>query len=237
MRLRRDLAWLGGVVSPLLVVIDYPEDVRADMVLSLLTALRGREEPACVILTARTLGIWWTEDIIGALQREGIPYTALPPLELPRRHPSITGVFQYPLRAFSTSPGRTPREMITPPPDRRWTTLDLVMLAWLTAQGTAALPTSPEQLYDEILAREFDYWTRVCLRRGMTAPPARLLPAVGGAVTLLAPTPQRVAATLRAVEKFEGGEQMAARDRCGHRDRAATGFRDRRGGAPPRSGG
>jgi hypothetical protein len=232
-----DLRRLAGVVSPLLIVIDYPEDVRADTVVSLLQALRGREEPACVILTARTLGTWWTEDIISALRREGTPYTAFPPLELPRRHPSTTGVFQRALRAFSALPGMSPVEVITPPPDRRWTTLDLVMLAWLAAQGTAALPTSPEQLYAEILAREFAYWTRVCLRRGMTARPARLLPAVGGAVTLLAPTPQRVAATLRAVEKFEGGEQMAARDRCGHRDRAATGFRDRRGGAPPRSGG
>ena len=197
-----DLGWLAGVVSPLLIVIDYPEDVRVDVVISLLTALRGREEPACVILTARTLGSWWSKDIIKALQREGIPYTALPSLGLPPRHPSSTGVFRRALRAFSTLPGMSPVE--APPPDPRWTTLDLVMLAWLAAQGAAELPTSPEQLYDEILDGEFDYWGRVCLRRGMKEPPQELLPTVGGAVTLLAPTPKRVAETLLAVKAFEG---------------------------------
>ncbi|MGH4022219.1 MAG: hypothetical protein ACRDT0_23890, partial [Pseudonocardiaceae bacterium] len=198
-----DLEWLAGVVSPLLVVVDYPEDVRADTVISLLKALRGREEPACVILTARTLGTWWT-DIISALQRDGAPHTALPPLELPRRHPSTTGVFQRALRAFAQLPGMAPAEVATPPSDRRWTTLDLIMLAWLAAHGAAALPTSPEKLYDEILDREFDYWRRVCLRRGLADPPPRLLPAVGACVTLLAPTPDRVATTLRAVDAFEG---------------------------------
>ncbi|MGH8921187.1 MAG: hypothetical protein ACRD0H_23115, partial [Actinomycetes bacterium] len=198
-----DLEWLAGVVSPLLVVVDYPEDVRAEAVISLLQALSGREEPACVILTARVLGGWWKE-ITGSLDRDAIPYTAFPPLVLPRRHPSTTGVFQRALRAFAQLPGMTPATVTTPPPDRRWTTLDLVMLAWLAAQGAAALPTSRDRLYDEILDREFEYWVRVCWRRGMADPPGHLLPAVGACVTLLAPTLDRVEPALRAVEAFDG---------------------------------
>ncbi|MGH3977378.1 MAG: hypothetical protein ACRDS9_29315, partial [Pseudonocardiaceae bacterium] len=197
-----DLPWLASMVSPLLIVIDYPEDVQSGAVISLLQALSGRSEPTCLVLTARALSGWWTQ-ITSTLDREGVVYTTLPPLELPRRHPSVTGVFQRALRAFAQLPGMTPTEIDTPPPDRRWTTLDLIMLAWLAALGAPALPTSPQRLYDEILTREFDYWTRVCQRRGMSDPPERLLPAVGACVTLLAPTPQRVASALRAVEAFD----------------------------------
>ena len=201
-----DLAWLAGVVSPLLVVVDYPEDVRADTVFSLLQALRDREEPACVVLTARTLGTWWTKDILGALQREGIPHAELL-VELPPRHPRTTGVFQRALRAFGELPGMASADVDTPPPDRRWTTLDLIMLAWLAAHGATALPTSPEQLYDQILDREFDYWRRVCLRRGMAEPHDELLPTVGACVTLLAPTPTRVEPILRAVAALTRADQ------------------------------
>ena len=159
-----DLAWLASMVSPVLIVIDYPEDVRSGAVITLLQALSRRSEPACLVLTARTVSGWWSE-ITSALDRDGVAYTTLPPLELPRRHPSVTGVFQRALRAFAQLPGMTPAEIDTPPPDRRWTTLDLIMLAWLAALGAQALPTSPPQLYDEILTREFDYWRRVCRKR------------------------------------------------------------------------
>ncbi len=204
-----DLEWLAEVVSPLLVVVDYPEDVRAGMVISLLQALGERAEPACVVLTSRALGAWWNT-ITGDLNRNGVPYTPLPPLELPRRHPSVTGVFRRALRAFTEHLGAAPVEESLPPSNPRWTTLDLVMLAWLAAQGTAALPTSPEQLYDEILEREFNYWTRVSEKKGWGEPPERLLPAVGACVTLLAPTPQRVEATLRAVPMLEKEDMRRA---------------------------
>ncbi|MGQ0777760.1 MAG: hypothetical protein ACT4NY_25690 [Pseudonocardiales bacterium] len=199
------LQWLAGVVSPLLVVVDYPEDVRAGTVISLLKALRSREEPTCVILTARVLGGWWKE-ITDALDREAVPYTAFP-LELPRRHPSTTGVFQRAWRAFVQRLGLALVDAATPPPNQRWTTLDLIMLAWLAAQGATALPTSPEKLYDEILDREFRYWTRVCRQRGLADPPDGLLPAVGACVTLLGPTPDRVEPTLRAVAALQQADE------------------------------
>lgn len=201
-----DLPWLASMVSPLLVVIDYTEEIKAEAVASVLQALRNRTEPTCLVLTARALGGWWKE-ITSKLEADGCPYTALPPLELPRRHPSATGVFQRALRAFAQLPGMTPTGIDTPPPDRRWTTLDLIMLAWLAALGAAELPTSPQELYDEILNREFGYWTGVCQRRGMSDPPERLLPAVGACVTLLAPAPDRIAPVLSAVEAFDNENQ------------------------------
>jgi len=189
-----DLEWLAGVVSPLLIVVDYPEEVRAGLVISLLSALHERTEPACVVLTSRALGGWWNE-ITSELDGDGIPYITLPPLELPARHPSGNGVFQRALRAFTEHPA----EERLPPPNPRWTTLDLAMLAWLAAHDTPDLPTSPEKLYDEIIDRELRYWARVSEKEDWGKPPPRLLPTVGACVTLLAPTPQRLDATLQAV--------------------------------------
>ncbi|MDQ3886483.1 MAG: ATP-binding protein, partial [Actinomycetota bacterium] len=155
-----DLEWLAGVVSPLLIVVDYPEEVRAGLVISLLSALHARTEPACVVLTSRAFGSWWNE-ITRGLDGDRVPDTSLPPLELPARHPSGNGVYQRALRAFTEHLAAAPVEERLPPPNPRWTTLDLVMLAWLAVQGATDLPTSPEELYDEILDREFCYWERV----------------------------------------------------------------------------
>ncbi len=201
-----DLRWLAGLVAPLLVVLDYAEDAQSATAISLIEALRGRPEPACVVLTARGLGGWWRE-ISSSLTRDGIPFAALPPLELPRRHPSVTGVFQRARRAFAKHLGTAEAEIDNPPHNPRWTTLDLVMLAWLAAHGTTALPNSPSELYDEILVREFDYWSRVCAKRGMSQPPERLLRAVGACVTLLAPTPERVTEAIRAVPDLTGAPE------------------------------
>ncbi|MGH3565294.1 MAG: hypothetical protein ACRDRH_04535, partial [Pseudonocardia sp.] len=198
-----DLSWLAGLATPLLVVLDYAEETQAATAISLLTALAARTEPACVILTARAVGGWWDE-IAATLETDDHPYLPFPPLELPRRHPSVTGVFQRALRAFAGLPGRTPVDTDNPPHNPRWTTLDLVMLAWLAAHGATTLPTTSQQLYDEILEREFDYWTRVCQRRHREQPPRRLLPTVGACVTLLAPRPHRVAAVLAAAPAFDG---------------------------------
>ena len=204
-----DLGWLAGLPKPLLVVLDYAEDARAATAISLLTALAARTEPACVILTARAVGGWWAE-IASTVENDDHPYLPFPPLELPRRHPSVTGVFQRALRAFAQLPGMTLVDIDNPPHNPRWTTLDLVMLAWLAAHGAATLPTTPQLLYDEILSREFGYWTRVCERRELGPPPRRLLSAVGACVTLLAPRPHRVAEVLASVPALEREDMWRA---------------------------
>ena len=107
------------------------------------------------------------------------------------------------LRTFAELTQADAADERLPPENPRWTTLDLVLLARLAAHQSAKLPTSPELLYDEILTREFDYWTRVGRQRGTAAPPRDLLPVVGACVTLLGPTPRRLAHVLAAVPQFE----------------------------------
>jgi CheY-like chemotaxis protein len=57
--------WLAGVVSPVLVVLDYA-DGRVVDVIALLTALRARRgPPAVVLLTARAIDGDWLATITG----------------------------------------------------------------------------------------------------------------------------------------------------------------------------
>jgi Tetratricopeptide repeat len=206
-----DLAWFGTVVSPLLVVVDYAEDAKAADIRILLRAVQGRAEPTCVLLTARAIGGWWDE-VARDLRDSGHAYDQLP-LRLPDRHPRTTGVFRTALRTFATAKpsgdpdvrGKVPpvTEMIRPPAGR-WTTLDLIMLAWLAATGTVPLPASHSELYEEILRHEIAYWRRTFSSRYGPEPVEDVLRAAGACVTLLAPTPENVSTLLTAVAELGG---------------------------------
>ena len=206
-----DLAWFGTVVSPLLVVVDYAEEAKTADICDLLRAVQGRAAPTCVLLTARTIGGWW-DDVARDLRDSGHAYDRLP-LGLPDRHPRTTGVFRTALRAFAAAEpsggpemsGKVPHHAGTiRPPTGRWTTLDLIMLAWLAATGTAQLPASQGELYGEILRHEIRYWRRTFSRRYGSEPVEDVLLAAGACVTLLAPTPERVSRVLTAVTELGG---------------------------------
>ncbi|MFD0573415.1 hypothetical protein ACFQ0T_34515 [Kitasatospora gansuensis] len=193
-----DLAWLGRVASPLLVLVDYAEEARWEEVSRLLRALRGRRSPTCVVLTARSVGSWWHDEIADALAKEGHPYL-LRDIPLTARHPRAAGVYRAALRAFApettlgTAPGREPESY-------RWTTLDLVMLAWLAVHGPGAPPESEQALHAEILRHELAYWRRAYRTQIGAKPPADLLRTAGACVSLLGPRRERLAAVLGAVE-------------------------------------
>ncbi|MGH3623537.1 MAG: hypothetical protein ACRDQ5_17350, partial [Sciscionella sp.] len=196
-----ELRWLAGIVSPLVVVIDYAEAAKQVDVINLLAELRAREQPACVLLTARSVGDWWTSRIHPGLQRRNIPFTMLE-LGLPSRHPRTTGVFRTALRAFSSDPELAVDEI--DPPGGRWTTLDLIMQAWLRAHGSTELPASRSELYEKILVHEFQYWQDTAETRGMPRRPTRrILRAAGACLSLLTPTAPRLRSVLTAVDTLD----------------------------------
>ncbi|MFF4060093.1 hypothetical protein ACFYZ0_30630 [Streptomyces sp. NPDC001708] len=207
----QDRAWLSDVASPLLVVVDYVEDRKSGDVINVLRTLREREAPTCLLLTARTVSGWWEEEIAVALKEDGHPY-ALHDSALAARHPRQTGVYRAAVRSFGGS------ELVAmgsaPPPDPdsgRWTTLDLVMLAWLAARadGTGAAPpsappstpTSEKDLYEKILDHELGYWVRAYKARvGMPSKRTKaMLREAGACLSLLAPQEERLDHTLKAV--------------------------------------
>ena len=97
--------WLAGVVSPVLVVLDYA-DGRVDDAIALLAALRRRVgPPAVVLLTARSLEGEWLADIVEALDSDTHPYRR-EPIGLPDHHPDAVDVYHRTVAALTDQPGR-----------------------------------------------------------------------------------------------------------------------------------
>ena len=200
------LAWLATVVSPLLVVVDYADAARTNDVVDLLKALRGRHSPTRVLLTARSAGShlagesgssWW-DDICDSDELTGADHRLFPPMRLAPRHQSEPGVLRKALTAFGGNPGHAEAILDRPHADR-WTTLDLVMLAWLDAHDDNEHPTQRPSLYRRILRHEFRYWQRIFRSRGWAEPPEAMLRKAGAVITLLAPTTERLSTTLAAI--------------------------------------
>lgn len=202
----KDLRWLAGLPKPLLVVVDYAE-AKQQVVLKLMRELSSRVQPACVILTARAVGDWWTDELAADLVSTGVRHAFID-IRLPDRHPKPHRVFRRALRAFGMNP--LDAETVDPP-EGRWTTLDLVMQAWLRAHGITDLPSSRTKLYDEVLSFELRYWRKTAKVRGLKRPPRTVLRSAGAVLSLLAPTEDRVAATLTAVAALDSDRVDAER--------------------------
>ncbi|MFE9603577.1 hypothetical protein ACFYNQ_34075, partial [Streptomyces hokutonensis] len=203
----QDCAWLSRVASPLMVVVDYAEDHKSADVINTLRTLQDREAPTCLLLTARSIGGWWDEEIAKALE-DDTHRLLVQQLPLAARHPRQTGVYRAALRSFGAP--ETTVMGSTPPPDPnsgRWTTLDLVMLAWLAARPSddnTETPTSEEPLYEKILKHELDYWVRT-YKSQIGKPSKRtreMLREAGACVSLLAPREDRLDHALTTIAEL-----------------------------------
>ncbi|MEU1520518.1 hypothetical protein ABZ490_51970, partial [Streptomyces sp. NPDC005811] len=203
--------WLGTVVSPTLIVLDYADARTADAE-HLLTILKRRIErgaaPAVVIMTARAISGQWLDTLRKAWTRDGHLISEGPPLALPPEHPAGTALFRRAARAFHQGPDD---ELDLEAADRAapadWTTLDYILLALLAARSPDRLPTTREALYEEVLDHERAYWAQTyrknaSLSRDADAPVDLLSRAVAS-LTLRAPTTRKeIHAALRAVEEL-----------------------------------
>ncbi|GHH84104.1 hypothetical protein GCM10018781_72720 [Kitasatospora indigofera] len=197
-----DCAWLGRVASPLLVVVDYAEDHRTTDVINLLRVLRDREAPTCLLLTARSVAGWWDNQIAVDLRRTDHRHT-LRNVPLAPQHPRQAGVYRSALRSFGAAEAAVlgaapPADLASGP----WTTLDLVMLAWLEAHFPGAHhPTEAPGLYEHILDHEFQYWERAYSSQiGRTSDDVlQVLREAGALLTLLAPKRCRIGQVLKGI--------------------------------------
>ncbi|WP_219539421.1 tetratricopeptide repeat protein [Nonomuraea guangzhouensis] len=191
------LRWLSSLASPLMVVVDYAEAAKPGNITDLLRALADRPHATRVLLTARSLGPWW-EEVLRSTRDGERRWDVDDPIQLQRRHPNDKGVFRHAAKVFARRGGR---DVPTSPetPTGSWTTLDLVMLAWLAANGSTDLPATRGALHTTVLNAEIRYWARtIQTRTGLTlGRPA--LEAVGACLSLLAPQPARLSDALSAV--------------------------------------
>ncbi|MGH8909961.1 MAG: tetratricopeptide repeat protein [Egibacteraceae bacterium] len=191
--------WLAGTASPLLVAIDYAEARWAEAA-EVIAALRERPgSPTCVVLTARETAGGWLEELDGALTESRIqPVGEF--VHLQPSHVRPERVFRRALEAFSAR-FDTPRPDLGPPRRRdSWTTLDVVLRAWLAALGTDAVPTTRSELYDEVLTHERRYWRDTYKSRSTELPTRRAFNRAAACLTLVNPEPDRATEALAAVQ-------------------------------------
>ncbi|MFE1437227.1 tetratricopeptide repeat protein [Streptomyces sp. NPDC058739] len=206
-----DLQWLTRVVSPLMVVVDYAETVGRQEVTRLLRAVEERDSVSVVVLTTRKAGEWW-DGVTSDLRRSGHGY-ALLPLSLPRAHPRTAGVFRTALRAFGP-PGAALDGIEAP--GGRWTTLELIMLAWLRVRGGhPAEGWDRRSLYDAVLEHEFGYWRDAVAQPNGQPGRVAFLPgearSIGAVLSLLGPTAGRLPHVLSALATFERSRERRNR--------------------------
>uniref|UniRef100_UPI0005EF9605 ATP-binding protein n=1 Tax=Streptomyces sp. FxanaA7 TaxID=1265492 RepID=UPI0005EF9605 len=203
--------WLGTVVSPTLIVLDYADARTADAE-QLLALLKRRTDrgaaPAVVVMTARAVNGQWLTALSKAWNNDGHLVRMRDPLHLPPEHPAGAALFRRAARVFHHGPDD---ELDLDAADRAaptdWTTLDYILLALLAARSSGRLPTTREDLYEEVLTHERAYWAQTYkknagLNREADAPLDVLNRAVAS-LTLRAPTRRKeINAALRAVEEL-----------------------------------
>lgn len=189
------LPWLVQVTAPLLVVVDYA-DTRVMQTRNLLTAIRSRAgRPALIILTARSIAGEWLEEVTGPLRSDGHKHSS-ELLALPDAHPESANVYARTFRRLADS-NADPPPLPHAPPGTSWTTLDHVLHGWFQARKHQRPPETREELYDEILHHELDYWARSYTRVTNEPSPDRdLLRRAGAILTLLSPSTEDAADTL-----------------------------------------
>ncbi|MEV4333454.1 hypothetical protein AB0K02_23420 [Streptomyces sp. NPDC049597] len=208
--------WLGTVVSPTLIVLDYADARTADAE-HLLTILKRRVDrgaaPAIVIMTARAINGQWLTTLRRTWNRDGHLVREGDPLHLPPEHPAGAAIFRRAARTFHQGPDTDlDLEAADQAAPADWTTLDFILLALLAARSPDQLPTTREELYEEVLAHERTYWTQTHNRiAGLPKDadaPLDVLNRSVASLTLRAPTTRReVHAALRAVEELRDDTQ------------------------------
>ncbi|MCX4750402.1 tetratricopeptide repeat protein [Kitasatospora sp. NBC_01287] len=201
-------AWLGAVTSPTLIVLDYA-DARAADARDLLAVLKRRTQrgatPAVLVLTARSTDGQWLTTLRKGWERDGHPCRERPPLRLPPEHPDGAALFRRALRTFQHDPDLADPESFHAAAPQEWTTLDHLLLAFHLSSGPDRVPTTREELYEEVLGHERDYWAQTYRKTtGTTADaPRHVLDRAVACLTLRAPTtrPQTLNA-LRAVAEL-----------------------------------
>ncbi|MGH8898457.1 MAG: hypothetical protein ACRDZ4_15930 [Egibacteraceae bacterium] len=215
--------WLGEVVSPMLVVLDYADGRAADAAV-LLKALRVRRGPPAVVLcTARSTEGDWLADIVASLDDDRHPFRR-EDVGLPDTRPDALDVYWRTVAALTSAADAV--AVPDPPHNIRWTTLDLVLLGWIAAQGTPTLPKTRGELYDEALRHEESYWCTVYRDRVAERQPSRTrLRTAAACLSLVAPTEPQAGSVLEAVTDLAED----ARERHDVRDTLVACFRSEAG--------
>jgi len=202
------LEWLATTLSPLVVAIDYAEGRIAQVGAAIQVLGRRSAGPTVILLTARDAGPWF-KDLKGAHKRDA----DIREVDIAERPSNVERIHRHALTAFARemNGAYAPPGLLNSNPVTgldRWTTLDVVMRAWLTAhRGVATTVTTRAELYDEILEHEESLWAKVWRgRHATTALTDPIRAAFAPAAALVSCASPTVDQTLRIV-RCAGGEE------------------------------
>ena len=154
---RVNMERLRAIGAPLFVAVDYADSYSTSELVELIEKLNtNRNHPAFMMLLARTDGAWWAE-AQGALERHGTQLHAASLSPLPPVAVNPRQLWKAAATRFGADPNNQPKAS----PVAKWTTLDLILLAWLGARRSredGELPATRDQLYDEVVDHEHRYW-------------------------------------------------------------------------------
>ncbi|WP_405850412.1 tetratricopeptide repeat protein [Streptomyces sp. NBC_01369] len=200
------LDWLGTVVTPTLIVVDYADAAseRTRELLRVLSLRRGT--PAAVLMTARSVDGDWLNKLRSSWTHRGQLCNELR-LRLAPEHPARQRLFRSALGAYATDRVTAAADLEASidalVPDQ-WSTLDYVLLGLLAARRQGPLPSTRGELYDEVLVHEHRYWAQTYEDLTTTGKaPSAVLARAAASLTLRAPTTDAQAhAALSAVDEL-----------------------------------
>ena len=213
----RRLRWLAATGSPLIVAIDYAEGRTAEVEDAIECLASRAVGPTWLLLGARETGSWYHE--LRNTHRQRATFHEVIPIAA---RLGAADLWAHAVTAFEGEMGRqvTPdvRAFPTESVSRLWTTLDVIMTAWLHVfEGREVALDDRNALYDTILDHEQRLWAKIWddrYRSAMGSLPDAERSAMRLAATVLtcrAPSPSEAEAALQSVPSLAEGNELSPR--------------------------
>ena len=212
-----ELAALVEVTTELLVVVDYAEEAQRGLVARVVSALRARQSPTRIVLTARGADAWW-EEFREEVEQDGKLLSNTLSLSIRGKQqveadPWFFGrMYRRAVQRFSdTLNGDAPTD-IEVPDGLGDTALDVILRASLAVYGEnhgpeRHMPTR-EELYDRVLSIEFARWRKEPKLGGISRDH---LHRAAATLSLLAPSRDRVDEVLSRLPEWSHEHLLRSR--------------------------
>ena len=164
-----ELSALAEVTTELLVVVDYAEEARRGLVARVVRALRARQSPTRIVLTARGTDQWW-DSFRSRMEQDGINLSRTLKISNlgqaqqeaePRLFPDL---YERAVEKFSECMHLNRPSNGVVPDDLGETALDVVLQAWSVVCServdSTAMQSDRSELYESVLEIEFAQWRK-----------------------------------------------------------------------------
>ena len=164
-----ELSALAEVTTELLIVVDYAEEARRGLVARVVRALRARQSPTRIVLTARGTDQWW-DSFRSRMEQDGIDLSrTLKISNFGQAHQEaeprlFADLYERAVEKFSECMHLNCPSNGVVPDDLGETALDVVLQAWSVVCServdSTAMQSDRSELYESVLEIEFAQWRK-----------------------------------------------------------------------------